>query len=148
VAPVFRAPEALMVVTDQLIARFAAGVDEEELTRLCDQFGLDLRDQASWTPSTYLMGSRDGDALGAANALHQQPEVVWAQPDFLRLVDRPYLSPPGHGPLGVHLGILESSSDTPISKGSNHFLVSEPAIFDSRIDFQGREALKMESPGR
>jgi subtilisin family serine protease len=131
VAPVYRSPEALMIATDHILIRFDPGVTEEAVKRLCEELDMEIQEKVSWASSTYLTNKRDGAALDSANRLHGRPEVQWAHPDFLRILDRPRLSALSRAHRELELPTGSIASTTPIDKGTRRFQVAEATTFSS-----------------
>ncbi len=131
VAPVYRSPEALMIATDQILLRFDPDVTEEAVTRLCEELDLEIEQAVSRASSTYRVHKRDGAALDSANRLHERPEVRWAHPDFLRILDRPRLSALTEGHRGIQLPTGSIASTPTIDKGTRRFQVTDVTTFSS-----------------
>ena len=93
VAPVFEASSTKLIVGDRFIAQLAKGTPLTQLERLNTEFGVETVRRASWDARTYLLRVRHGDALGVANAYHRLPEIAYAHPDFVRVMDRRRTAP-------------------------------------------------------
>lgn len=127
VLPVFSAPGALMLVTQEFIAQFSAHTSEREINALNAQHKVDIVQKASWADDTFILKTRGGDCLKTANLYHQLPEVVYAHPDFVRIMPQ---SPQAshdpnqrtvYGPSGEIL-----PPDTVIDKVASGYRVVEP----------------------
>lgn len=128
VAPVFDAPGALMIVTDEFIAQFREGVDRAAIDRLNARFSVEVVNELEGAASTYLLRVQRGNSLDTANAFHRAPEVVYSHPDFIRIRSRvvPAKNLPGEamifGPDGEVL-----PPTTRIEKGAEGYRVVEPS---------------------
>ena len=127
VAPVFRAPGALIIVTDQFIAQFAAGASQEDIQKFHDVQGVEVVEQVGWSERTYLLRVRKGDALQSSNHYHENALVEYSHPDFVQLMDRTPISNKSVKERRVYLDGELLPSDTKIEKGMDRFLVTEPA---------------------
>ncbi len=128
VAPVFRAEGALMIVTDEFVVRFRDGISEEQLNRINQNHGVRIVRKLLRSDTTYVLRVLDGNALDVANAYHGLAEVVFAHPDFVRVMD----PQPNDLASGDHRVILAPDGsvlppDTVIEKGRNDLMIVEPA---------------------
>lgn len=90
--PVFDAPGADMVATNEFIAKFKPGVSQEKITQINAQHGVEIVKKASWDPNTYILRVPAASALETANRYHELDEVEYAHPNFVRFMVRPVSS--------------------------------------------------------
>lgn len=89
--PVYTAPGADMVITDEFIAKFKADVSEDEVSRINASYGVELVKKASWDPNTYILRASQGSALETANRYHDMDGIEYAHPNFVRFMQKPVL---------------------------------------------------------
>ncbi|HEY9072993.1 MAG TPA: hypothetical protein VIN67_02575, partial [Desulfobaccales bacterium] len=89
--PVYTAPGADMVVTDEFIAKFKTDVSEDEVSRINAGYGVQIVKKASWDPNTYILQATQGEALETANRYHDMAEVEYAHPNFVRFMQHPVM---------------------------------------------------------
>jgi len=125
VVPVFTAPGASMIVTDEFIVQFAPNISPNDIADLNNIYGVEIVKKVTWSKNTYILRVLNGDALDMANTFHELEEVIFAHPDFVRVMqlrpqsvyDRLYESNESViiGPNGEIL-----PPDTPIKKNGNN----------------------------
>lgn len=89
--PVFDAPGANMVITDEFIAKFKPDVSQGEVSRINARSGVEIVKKASWEPNTYILRVSQGSALETANRYHEMDKIEYAHPNFVRFMQRPVL---------------------------------------------------------
>lgn len=136
VAPVFEAPGALMIVTDRFIARFSDELSDNEIEQLNQEHGVERVRRIAGPEKTWVLRVSDGNALETANAYHLLPGVIYAHPDFVRVMDRRPITEIGPG----ETLIFDSEGrllppDTVIEKGSEGYRVTKPdsAVFPDLV---------------
>ena len=142
VAPVFRAPGALVIVTEQFIAQFAPGVSPEAIEALHREHGVEVIEQVPWSERTYLLEVPEGDCLQIANQYHENPLSEYAHPDFVQVMDRRPVPNNSPNERRVYLDGKLLPSDFQIEKGTNRYLVTQPQALvlpDGRSDSESRE---------
>jgi subtilisin family serine protease len=145
VAPVFKAPGAIVVVTDQFIAQFATSVSEEAIDALHQEHGVEVIEQVRWSENTYILRVREGDCLETSNRYHESPLVEYSHPDFVQVMDRRPAADSSFHERRVFLDGEPMPSDFRIEKGMDGYLVSEPASLllhggEVRFDSSGPKA--------
>lgn len=75
-----------LVEVGEVIAKLKDGVGDEERRQLFARHGLTVRTADYPEPGSYLLSSSIDDSLEASNSLHDEPQVVFAQPNFVRLM--------------------------------------------------------------
>jgi len=86
VTPVFKAPGASMIVTDEFIVQFAPDRSESDIIELDNIYGVEVVKKVTWAENTYILRVLNGDALEMANIFHELEEVNYAHPDFVRVM--------------------------------------------------------------
>lgn len=100
--------------------------------------------RASHLAGVYLARADDGDAVGAAWALHGQPGVRWAEPDLIRdvttydLPDDPEIGRQWHLESENDVGDIEAEAAWEITRGSPDIVMG---IFDSGFDMDHPDLL-------
>lgn len=128
VAPVFESPGALMIVTDEFVASFSAELSEGEIDRLNEQYGVERVRRIAGDGNTWVLRVSNGNALKTANAYHLLPAVIYAHPDFVRVMNRSPVKGIGpdetliFDPTGQQL-----PPDTLIEKGTSGFRATQPS---------------------
>lgn len=127
-SPVFKADTTLMVPTDEFIVRFPAGTEMSAILEINRKYGVEIAREASWAPDTYVMKVTGASCLDVANAYAENESVVYALPNFVRIMDRRSQT----APKTKERLVLDSSgkvlpSDTKIPEGSTSYAVREPA---------------------
>ncbi len=139
VSPVYRSQGALMIVTDEFVASFKAGISAAEIDRINREHGVQIVKRLSRSENTFVLRTSDGVALSAANQFHEMYEIEYAHPDFVRVMPpRPIDLQPGDRRLIVAPDGSILPPDTRIEKGRNDLRIVEPA-------FATLPALKMDS---
>jgi len=127
VAPVFEAPGALMIVTDEFVARFSAELPATEIEALHQLHGVEALRPGPGEDATWVLRVKTGNALETANAYHELPGVVFAHPNFVRVMDRGPVR--GLGPDETLIFDTEGRRlppDTVIEKGSEGYRGTQP----------------------
>jgi ELWxxDGT repeat protein len=128
VAQVYRAEGALMIVTDEFVVRFADGIPESQLASINRRHGVEIVRKLLRSDDAYVLRVVEGDALATANAYQNLDEVVYAHPDFVRVIPpRPGDMPPSEGRIVIAPDGSVLPPGTPIEKGRNDLTVVEPA---------------------
>ncbi len=123
--PVFAAPGALMIVTDEFVARFAPGVSAQRIAEIHSRHGVEPVRVLEWRDGVQVLRVAAGTALETANAYHALPEVLFAHPDFVRLMDRRPEHREGRTVIAPDGTLL--APDTILEKGAARYRVVEPA---------------------
>jgi hypothetical protein len=89
VAPVFAAPGADMIVTDEFIVRFAPSMGESIIEELNRIHAVEVVEKVNWLENTYILRVVHGHALETANTYNNMKEVVFAHPNFIRILKDP-----------------------------------------------------------
>lgn len=140
VAPVYRAPGALMIVTDEFIVSFPDGVARSKIDSINQLHGVEVVRKLLRSDNTWLMRVVQGDALETANTYHGLGEVAYSHPDFVRVMPpRPADFRPGDTRLIIAPDGSLLPPDTVIEKGRNDLRIIEPS---SRV-FPGQLAASM-----
>ncbi len=92
VAPVFKAKDASMIVTDEFIIQFKPYVSENLVSSLCSSYNVEAVEKVSWSENTYILRVKKGDCLNTANTFHGLKDVVYAHPNFVRMMSHRPLS--------------------------------------------------------
>ena len=87
--PVFDAPGADMVITDEFIAKFKPDVSQEEVSRINGSYGVEIVKKAPWQANTYILRAPQTSVLETANRYHEMKEVAYAHPNFVRFMQQP-----------------------------------------------------------
>ena len=87
--PVFDAPGADMVITDEFIAKFKPDVSQEEVSRINARYGVEIVKKAPWQANTYILRAPQASVLETANRYHEMEEVEYAHPNFVRFLQLP-----------------------------------------------------------
>ena len=87
-ARVFRTPDALMIVADQFVAAFPGEATPAEVSRLADSQGVEVIRRLIGPDNVWVLRVPGVDALAEAKRFHDLPGVLWAHPDFVRIVER------------------------------------------------------------
>jgi PKD repeat protein len=106
VAPAFTAPGAHMLAPDNFIAQFTESMSEEDISALNALYGVEIVKQLEWSQNTWLLRAPAGKAIATANAYHDHAGVVYAHPDFIRVMPKN----PGPGPAATASGSSGSGS--------------------------------------
>jgi len=85
---VFDAPGAAMILTDRIIARFASHITEASAESIAMAHGATVLQKAGFGENVFLLEAKDGNGLDEANALHEEPDVIYAEPDFVRFMPK------------------------------------------------------------
>lgn len=91
VNPVFSAYDSLVIPTQQFIAQFPASTTPQARENFNRANGVTVVRQLSGLPDTYLLEvavSTGKNALDMANFYHESGVVVYAEPDFLQVIQR------------------------------------------------------------
>jgi len=86
VAPTFDALGASMIVTDKFIAQFSLNISERDITYLNERYATEIVKKVTWAENCYLLRVLKGNALEMANTYHELDEVIYAHPDFVRVM--------------------------------------------------------------
>ena len=89
--PVFDAPGADMVITDEFIAKFKPEASQEDVTRINARYGVEIIKKAPWEPNTYILRAPQSSALETANRYHEMDKIEYAHPNFVRFMQQPAL---------------------------------------------------------
>ncbi len=92
--PVFDAPGADMVITDEFIAKFKPDVSQEEVSRINGSYGVEIVKKAPWQTNTYILRASQTSVLENANRYHEMKEVEYAHPNFVRFIQQPAIPGP------------------------------------------------------
>ena len=129
VAPVYRGNGALMIVTDEFVASFAVEISEPEFDAINRRHGVEAIKTLRRGANTWLLRVKEGNALATANAYHGLAEVLYAHPDFVRVMPP---RPPDIQPQDRRLVMAPDGSllppDTVVEKGRTDIRVVEPAV--------------------
>ncbi len=125
ILPVFEAPGALMIVTDEFVARFAPGVSARRIAEIHSQHDVEPVRTLAWHDGVQVLRVAAAAALETANAYHQLPEVLFAHPDFVRLMDRRPGPRQGRTVIAPDGALLPP--DTALEKGAAGYRIVEPA---------------------
>lgn len=87
--PVFDAPGADMVITDEFIAKFKPDVSQEEVNRINASYGVEIIKKVTWQAQTYILRAPQNSTLETANRYHEMAEVAYAHPNFVRFMQQP-----------------------------------------------------------
>ncbi len=91
VNPVFAVQEGLAIATQQFIAQFPASTTPQARATFNLANGVSVVRQVDWLPNTYVLevaASSGKNALDMANFYHESGMVVFAEPDFLQLLQQ------------------------------------------------------------
>jgi len=127
VAPVFQAPGALVIITDQFIAQFALGTPPEAIQGLHESQGVEVVEEVRWSDRTYILKVQNGNSLETSNRYHENPLVEYAHPDFVQVMDRTPIPGESLNERRVYLEGELLPSDTNVEKGMDRYLVTGPA---------------------
>jgi len=129
VAPVYQGVGALMIVTDEFVVDFAAGVSESIIEGINRRHGVTVVNRLRRGANTWVLRVVEGNALEMANSYNGLVEVEYAHPDFVRVM------PPRPADRRSHEQRLVMAPDgtllppdTMIEKGRTDLLVIEPAV--------------------
>ena len=156
VAPVFKAPAASMIVTDEFIVQFAPNISKNDIIEFNNIYGVEIVKKATWSKNTYILRVLNGNALDMANTFHELEEVIFAHPDFVRIMklrpqsvyDRLYESnePVIIGPdVNNQYGMIKPSSmQLPKSQSPGPIFFPQSPVLETTINTEGFEGT---SPG-
>lgn len=88
VARVFDSGRNSMIITDEFIAQFHPGISEAVISKLNQSFNVGIIEKVNWSENTYILQTRSGDALETANQYHTCKEVIYAHPNFVRILNK------------------------------------------------------------
>lgn len=136
-----------MILTNQFIIQFKADVTAEEINKLNDINNVKVIETISGEDNTFLVETTEGNAESAlelANTYQEDDKVIYAQPNFVRLL-KPMSSLPNDtyvnkqwainntgqtgGIAGEDINVLEAWD---ITKGSKDIII---AIVDEGVDY-------------
>jgi hypothetical protein len=89
--PVFDAPGADMVITDEFIAKFKPDVSQGEVCRINARYGVEIFKKAPWQANTYILRAPQASVLDIANRYHEMEEVEYSHPNFVRFLQLPVI---------------------------------------------------------
>lgn len=136
-----------MILTNQFIIQFKPDVTREEIDKIINSDNVKIIENINWEDNSYLVETTEGkaeSALEMANAYHKNDKVIYAQPNFVRLlkpmsvlsndtyVNKQWaLNNTGQtgGIAGEDISILEAWN---ITKGSKDIII---AIIDEGVDY-------------
>ena len=128
----------LLIVTNEIIIKFEDSTTEEEIEKILKKYNIQPVKSKN---NLFVCG--EGNALETANILHQNKQIKYAQPNFIRIF-KPHFTPndtlfanqwalentgQGGGVVGADIN-AESAWD--ISPGSNNIII---AILDEGVDY-------------
>jgi subtilisin family serine protease len=126
VAPAFKTRDGHMIVSDQFIVQFGAGVEQETIDSLNAANGVEVVEKVNWSENTFILRTQQGDALKMANQYAVTPGVIYSHPNFVRLMQRSPRMPQGsNGKMIFDKGGRLLPGDTVIPRGSSEYRVVE-----------------------
>jgi subtilisin family serine protease len=78
-----------MILTNQFIIQFKPDVTREEINKINDSNNVKIIENINWEENSYLVETTEGKAVSAlemANTYHENDKVIYAQPNFVRLL--------------------------------------------------------------
>jgi len=91
---VFEGPsDTPMIVTEHFVAEFKANITKQQIDALNAKHGVTIERQLGNLPNTYVLRAKaeGASALELANAYQESGEVVYAHPDFVRVMKPSWL---------------------------------------------------------
>jgi thermitase len=83
------AGEEALIPVGEVIVKFNPEIDEERVHKVIERQRLEVLQTDYPEPGSYLLRT-SGDAVDAANKLHESDEVEYAEPNFVVLAQRPH----------------------------------------------------------
>ena len=78
-----------MILTNQFIIQFKPDVTREEINNINESNNVKIIENINWEENSYLVETTEGKAVSAleiANTYHENDKVIYAQPNFVRLL--------------------------------------------------------------
>jgi PKD repeat protein len=113
VAPAFTAPGAHMLAPDNFIAQFTPSMRAEDISALNALYAVEIVKQLEWSQNTWVLRAPPGKVIDTANTYHDHTGVVYAHPDFIRVMPKnpgPGPTATASGPSGSGSAVVQSTS--------------------------------------
>ena len=148
-----------MVPTDEILIRLQAGENFDDISAAVTAAGLRLESSSSAAHrNSHLLKAIDAstfDPFVAARELSDRPEVLWAEPNFLREIEKSftpndplYTKQQSHHNSGQNGGLSDADVDAPeawnTTRGDNSIVV---AVLDDGVDTSHPDLRIYSNPG-
>jgi len=85
-APVFKYRDKELVLTDEFVARFKSDITKQQIRQLNAEYGVEIVRASPYRHNRYVLrviNPKTGSALEVANTYNENPDVMYAAPDFM-----------------------------------------------------------------